>query len=43
MYGINVTLVNYWLEGASADRWFGRVTHREDVTLAASLNGEMTA
>ena len=43
LYGISVTLVNYWLEGASADRWFGRVTQREDLPLAASLTREMTA
>ena len=38
-----VTLVNYWLEHAFAERWFGRVTHRENVPRAASLTGEMPA
>jgi predicted metal-dependent phosphoesterase TrpH len=38
-----ITLVNCWLESAFADRWFGRVTHRDDVPLAASLSGEMSA
>jgi hypothetical protein len=36
-------LVNCWLERAFADRWFGRVTHRDDVPVAASLSGEMSA
>ena len=42
-YGINVILVNYWLEGAFADRWCGRVTQREDLPLAASLTRGMMA
>jgi hypothetical protein len=43
LYGINVTLVNYRLEGAFAESCFGRVTQREDLPLDASLTREMTA
>lgn len=39
-----VLLVNYWLEVAFAEKWFGRVTHRELLPLAApSLAGEVQA
>ena len=43
LYGIDVTLVDYWLEGAFAESCFGRATQREDLPLAASLTREITA